>query len=76
MLYDYPRSQLSLWELAMNSDDLGYYHQRAEAELERASKSECPRAVKAHYTLAGYYLDRVFGQFAGGDQSDDKSWRD
>ena len=26
-----------------------------------AQKASCPEAVKAHYTLAGFYLDRVHG---------------
>lgn len=57
----------------MKTDDLEYYHQRAEAELNRAVQSECPEAVKAHYTLAGHYLDRVYGQLASGDSFDEKS---
>ena len=42
-------------------DDKSYYHRRAEAELQMAERSSAPAAVKAHYLLAGYYLDRVFG---------------
>jgi hypothetical protein len=37
-----------------------YYMKRAEAELGRAQASGTPEAVKAHYLLAGYYLDRVY----------------
>ncbi|HEX8300795.1 hypothetical protein [Sphingomonas sp.] len=38
-----------------------YYYHRAEAELDQAQRSEHPAAVRAHYTLAGYYLDRFYG---------------
>ncbi len=45
----------------MNSvDDKEYYYQRAESELEMAQRTEVSEAVKAHYTLAGYYLDKVY----------------
>lgn len=38
-----------------------YYEDRAEAELACAQRSNDPAAVKAHYALAGYYLDLVYG---------------
>lgn len=38
-----------------------YLYLRAEQELEQAQRSAHPAAVKAHYLLAGYYLDRVYG---------------
>lgn len=47
--------------LAMTDDEKDYFRRRAEAELKQASVSECPEAVRVHYTLAGYYLDRVYG---------------
>ena len=37
-----------------------YFYVRAEAELELAQRAEHPAAVKAHYELAGYYLDRSY----------------
>ena len=37
-----------------------YHLQRAEAELLLAQAATHPRAVKAHYNLAGYYLDRAY----------------
>lgn len=43
-------------------DDLQYYYKRAETELERAQSAVDPAAVKAHYLLAGYYLDRVYNR--------------
>jgi hypothetical protein len=46
--------------------DQTYYYQRAEAELRLAQQAIDPAVVKAHYQLAGYYLDRVYG---GGDHS-------
>jgi len=42
-------------------DDSTYYYARAEAEIQRAQSADHPEAVKAHYLLAGYYLDRVYG---------------
>ena len=38
-----------------------YHYRRAEQELERAQQADHPAAVKAHYVLAGFYLDRVYG---------------
>jgi hypothetical protein len=48
----------------MSVDDLDYYKARAEQELERAQGATCPEAVRAHYELAGLYLDRVYGSGA------------
>ena len=45
----------------MDRQDDNYLHDRAEAELKRAQQAEHPAAVKAHYMLAGYYLDRLHG---------------
>lgn len=45
----------------MTLNDQHYFYERAEAELDRAQRAEHPEAVKAHYLLAGYYLDRVYG---------------
>jgi hypothetical protein len=42
-------------------NDRSYFYERAEIELERAQRAAHPGAVKAHYLLAGYYLDRVYG---------------
>lgn len=39
--------------------DSDYYLQRAEAELTMAQAADHPAAVRAHYFLAGFYLDRV-----------------
>jgi hypothetical protein len=43
----------------MIGEDLTYLERRAEEELELAQRSDCPGAVKAHYELAGLYLDRL-----------------
>jgi hypothetical protein len=43
----------------MRSDTRSYYEQRAEAELEMAQQAEHPAAVRAHYELAGMYLDQL-----------------
>lgn len=41
--------------------DMSYLYQRAEEELDLAQKAEHPAAVKAHYLLAGHYLDQHYG---------------
>lgn len=38
-----------------------YYLQRAETELALAQSASNPSAVRAHYHLAGRYLDRAYG---------------
>ena len=43
----------------MNEDDVTYYRQRADAELERAQQATRPEVVSAHYRLAEAYLERV-----------------
>lgn len=40
-----------------------YYLQRAEAELALAQSASHPTAVRAHYHLAGRYLDRAYGDY-------------
>lgn len=42
-----------------------YLEKRAEAELDLAQSATHPAAVKAHYMLAGYYLDRLYGPSDG-----------
>lgn len=37
-----------------------YFYRRAENELEMAQRALHPDAVRAHYLLAGFYLDRVY----------------
>lgn len=43
-------------------DDKAYYHRRAEEEIARAQASNEAKIVSFHYHLAGFYLDRVFGE--------------
>jgi hypothetical protein len=50
----------------MKEEDRAYFEQRAEAEIELAQKADHPDVVRAHYELAGYYLDRVHGTPPGG----------
>jgi len=38
-----------------------YLYTRAESELKMAQRAACPEAVRAHYVLAGHYLDRLHG---------------
>ena len=44
----------------MQDGDRAYFHDRAEAEIEAARRANHPTAIRAHYLLAGYYLDRAF----------------
>jgi len=55
----------------MSEDDRAYYYRRAEEEIARAQAATDERGVSAHYHLAGYYLDRVFGP--GGDSPESAS---
>ena len=48
----------------MTGDNLDYFQKRAEAELALAQSAEHANAVRAHYTLAGYYLDLVHNEEA------------
>jgi hypothetical protein len=48
----------------VTADNLDYFQKRAEAELELAQCAEHMNAVRAHYTLAGYYLDLVHNEEA------------
>ena len=59
--------------LDSNTDsDSDFHYRRAEKELERAQCAEHPAAVKAHYLLAGYYQDRVYGP-GGAEDAPDRS---
>jgi len=40
-------------------DDRLYFRERAEQEIRRAQRADHPDAARAHYELAGYYLDLV-----------------
>lgn len=40
-------------------EDIPYYQERAEQEIQLAQRAEHPRAVRAHYEIAGFYLDLV-----------------
>ena len=48
-------------ERVMPHNDQEYYYARAEAELKMAETARDPAAVRAHYILAGHYLDRAYG---------------
>ena len=45
----------------MQNEDQDYYYRRAEEEIALAQQANHERSVRAHYLLAGYYLDRVYG---------------
>ena len=46
----------------MRSDELAYYEQRAQAELELAQRAINAKAVQAHYDLATAYLEKIHGE--------------
>ena len=43
----------------MDSAEKHYFLERAEAELDLANEATHERAARAHYYLAGFYLDRA-----------------
>jgi hypothetical protein len=45
----------------MSREDIDYYQQRAELQIELARRADNPNVVKAHYQLASAYLDRIEG---------------
>ncbi|UYY58570.1 hypothetical protein [Sphingomonas sp. S2-65] len=45
----------------MATKEDSYFYDRAEAELKMAQTAAHPAAVRAHYLLAGHYLDRFYG---------------
>ena len=44
------------------SDDRSYFYDRAEAEIKAAQEAQHPKAVSAHYILAGFYLDLTYNE--------------
>ncbi len=56
--------------MTMSESDRDYYYQRAEAELALAQQSANEDVVKAHYELAGYYLDLVYGHAEQGTHAE------
>ena len=46
----------------MSDEERAYFQTRAEAEIAQAQAAEHPGAVRSHYLLAGYYLDRVHSE--------------
>lgn len=44
----------------MMQSERDYFYNRAEAEIRMAQQATAPEAVRAHYQLAGLYLDRVY----------------
>ncbi|WP_380876040.1 hypothetical protein ACFB49_07080 [Sphingomonas sp. DBB INV C78] len=51
------------------SDDPYYLEKRAEQEIELAQSATHPAAVRAHYLLAGHYLDKLYGEPEEAEQS-------
>jgi hypothetical protein len=48
-------------EEKMDSGEKDYFLERAEAELDLANQANHENAARAHYYLAGFYLDRAYG---------------
>ena len=46
----------------MDQNDIAYFTERADRELEQAQRATDPAAVRAHYILANLYLDKIHGQ--------------
>jgi len=44
----------------MGNEDRNYLQRRAEDELDCAQQAMHPAAIKAHYELLGYYLNRLY----------------
>lgn len=44
------------------SEEAAYLYYRAEEQLELAQAATHPAAVRAHYILAGHYLDGAYGE--------------
>lgn len=61
----------------MTADNLEYFQKRAEAELELAQSAAHANAVRAHYMMAGHYLDIVHNEdrpeAAGPDETQPKA---
>jgi hypothetical protein len=55
----------------MPDKSASYFEERAEEELEMAQRATHPKAVKAHYELAGFYLDRVHGVAEEAEQANE-----
>jgi hypothetical protein len=51
----------------MSEDERSYYRSRAEEELWAARSADHPDAARAHYLLAGYYLDLAYNPDAARD---------
>lgn len=48
----------------MPENDRDYFLNRAEAEIEAARRARHPDAARAHFLLAGYYLDLAYNPAA------------
>lgn len=44
----------------MTREERAYLERRAEQELDQAENATHPCAMKAHYDLLGFYLNRLF----------------
>ena len=56
---------LLMWRFAiMEPPDREYFRFRAEAEIEAAQRARHPAAARAHYLIAGHYLDLAYNQSA------------
>jgi hypothetical protein len=58
----------------MSEDDLLYYRQRAEREIEASREARNASAARAHALLAGYYLDLVYNGGVGSLRERARRW--
>jgi hypothetical protein len=58
-------SSVAVSQVSLTPADSCYYELRAEQEIARALGSDDPRVSRAHYLLAGMYLDRLHGPQGG-----------
>ena len=50
--------------VTVSEEERSYFRERAEAEIRAAQSAGHPEAAKAHYVLAGYYLDLSYNPTA------------
>jgi hypothetical protein len=56
----------------MSEDERLYFRERAEAEIRAAQAAGHPEAARAHYVLAGYYLDLSYNPAVPALEIDDQ----
>lgn len=60
---------------SLPADDADYFQMRAEQELDCARAATSAEAARAHYLLAGYYLDHVYNRVGAPPKPAAPVWR-